>query len=155
MKLSPKLIAIFAVFITLVNLGIAIYSFATLPEIIPIHFGANGKADGWGSKFTIFLLPIIGLVLNGVLFSVRNQPFSYLNLPLKMSQKNIEKRIELGTQLIDRVNLTVSILFWIIEVQIIKSTTSETTNILWFVLPFISILFGTIIYYTYKMNKLA
>ncbi|MCU0326316.1 MAG: DUF1648 domain-containing protein [Spirosomaceae bacterium] len=155
MKTHPALIAFFAIFISLISLGIAIYSFATLPEIIPIHFGANGKANGWGSKATIFLLPVIGLLLNGFLYSIRNEPFSYLNLPLKISQKNLEERIKLGTRLIDKINLTISILFWAIESQIIKAATNENTNVLWFISPIILLLFGFIIYYTRRINKLA
>jgi uncharacterized membrane protein len=29
----------------------------TLPNIIPIHFDGSGKADGWGSKYTMWFLP--------------------------------------------------------------------------------------------------
>ncbi|MEY2648394.1 MAG: Immunity protein SdpI, partial [Bacteroidota bacterium] len=40
----------------------AFYLYPTLPETIPTHFNLEGKADAWGDKSNIFLLPgILGL----------------------------------------------------------------------------------------------
>jgi len=44
-------------------LGYALSIFNTLPDIIPIHFNGQGEADGFGSKYFIFLgaaMPFIG-----------------------------------------------------------------------------------------------
>ena len=38
---------------------IAIMEYTTLPEIIGIHFGLNGEADGFGSKGFVFLMPAL------------------------------------------------------------------------------------------------
>lgn len=35
-------------------------SYSQLPEIIPIHFNSAGEADGFGSKYIIWLLPLLG-----------------------------------------------------------------------------------------------
>ena len=40
-----------------------IFAFQQLPETIPIHFNAQGEADNWGSKNTIFIMPGIAIVL--------------------------------------------------------------------------------------------
>jgi uncharacterized membrane protein len=43
--------------------GYAFYLFPSLPDTIPTHFNLEGKADAWGDKSSIFLLPgILGLV---------------------------------------------------------------------------------------------
>lgn len=48
-----------AIAILLFPFGYALYLYPTLPEIIPTHFNIKGEADGYGSRGTIFLLPLI------------------------------------------------------------------------------------------------
>ena len=38
-----------------------IYVWGQLPDRIPIHFDLQGEANGWGSKYTIFLLPLMNI----------------------------------------------------------------------------------------------
>ena len=50
----------------------AIASYPALPETIPVHFGWNGRADGWGGRWMIFLMPVIAtliVALNGFVFT--------------------------------------------------------------------------------------
>lgn len=56
MKISNLILVL--VFIA-IPFGYACYLFPSLPQTIPTHFNLEGKADGWGSKDTIFLLPSI------------------------------------------------------------------------------------------------
>lgn len=47
----------------LIPFGYAFYLYPSLPNTIPTHFDLEGRADGWGSKDSIFLLPsILGFV---------------------------------------------------------------------------------------------
>ena len=48
------------------------YVWRSLPDTIPIHFDIHGEANGWGSKWTIFLLPAISLGTYLLLLFVRN-----------------------------------------------------------------------------------
>ena len=41
-------------------------SYAFLPERIPIHWNIHGEIDGWGGRWTIFLMPVVMLFLIGV-----------------------------------------------------------------------------------------
>ena len=60
MKFSNLLLVLVLIAIPL---GYAFYLYPSLPNTIPTHFNLEGKADGWGSKDSIFLLPsILGFV---------------------------------------------------------------------------------------------
>lgn len=49
--------------LAIIPFAYAYYIYPSLPYKIPIHFNLEGKADGWGSKESIYLLPsIMGFV---------------------------------------------------------------------------------------------
>jgi uncharacterized membrane protein len=48
-----------AVVFTLLPFGYAIYLYPSLGDQIPIHFNIEGKADGWASRNSIFIMPVI------------------------------------------------------------------------------------------------
>lgn len=49
--------------LAIIPFAYAYYLYPSLPYKIPIHFNLEGKADGWGSKESIYLLPsIMGFV---------------------------------------------------------------------------------------------
>ncbi len=53
-----------------------------LPATIPIHFGISGKPDGWGAKDSIWILPLLAVVVNVALSiaaafpTMQNLPFA-------------------------------------------------------------------------------
>ena len=40
-----------------------LYSYFSLPAIIPTHFNFAGQADAFGSKKTLFIIPVIGTLI--------------------------------------------------------------------------------------------
>jgi uncharacterized membrane protein len=43
----------------LLPFGYAVYLYPSLGDQIPIHFNIEGKADGWASRNSIFIMPVI------------------------------------------------------------------------------------------------
>lgn len=149
---------VFLAFLTaIVNLVYATYSFANLPATIPIHFGIDGKPNGWGEKYTIFFIPLINLALVSFMASVRKNPFSYLNLPIKLSNNNLEERINLGRKYLDLVAVFISAIFFFIELNIVKASQNPIwgNGIFMIVLILIAAILGLAAYYTRKINRLA
>ncbi len=71
----------------------AVNGYPHLPERIPTHFNAAGVPDGWGSRSSIFIFPVIGLVeylffsLLNILFAVVKDPKRLINLPRQQLEK--------------------------------------------------------------------
>jgi len=42
---------------------IAFSVYPSLPERVPVHFGLTGKADRWGGRWMIFLIPLVSTVI--------------------------------------------------------------------------------------------
>ncbi|MEY4660770.1 MAG: hypothetical protein RLZZ42_722, partial [Bacteroidota bacterium] len=54
---------LFAGILVLLPFAFAAWVYPSLPPTIPIHFNMEGKADGWGSRDSVFIGPsILGLV---------------------------------------------------------------------------------------------
>lgn len=54
---------IYCILLIILSFIMAILTFNKIPEMIPIHWGINGEADNFVSKYFTFLLPIIILIL--------------------------------------------------------------------------------------------
>ncbi|MEI6946625.1 DUF1648 domain-containing protein [Paraflavisolibacter sp. H34] len=50
----------------------ALVNYAILPQKIPVHFNALGQADGFGSKSSIFSLPLVATLIALVLAVLKN-----------------------------------------------------------------------------------
>src|SRR5581483_11120007 len=62
-------IDLLALAIIAIQIIVAVYGFAVLPDTVPIHWGINGQANGYGPKWLgTFLFPLISI---GVYMLVR------------------------------------------------------------------------------------
>jgi uncharacterized membrane protein len=76
MKSNSKFLKYFiALLIVSMPLFYAMYVYDALPETIPIHFNFEGKPDGFGSKDSIYLAPIIlgavGFFVFALIFNIQ------------------------------------------------------------------------------------
>lgn len=110
-----ELVAAFAV---LAHLFLAVYYYPRLPDTIPTHFDLYGKPDGWGSKSSLLMLPIISVAAY-VLLTVVNRFPHYFNYLVEVVQENAERLYTVATSLLRWLKAEFAIVFLIIEVNII------------------------------------
>ncbi|TXF77246.1 DUF1648 domain-containing protein [Chryseobacterium sp.] len=85
MKLLLIIIKILNYLILIFIWGFTVFNFFSLPDIIPTHFGFNGKADAYGSRNSLWMLPVISTVLFLALNYLSKNPHSpLLNIPDSM-----------------------------------------------------------------------
>ena len=121
--------------------GLTFYSFLKMPEIIPIHFGASGKADHYGNKIIFLLLPFIATILYFALTQLNKYPhlFNYLT---KITTDNAHKQYTIATRLLRYLKLIILLIFSIAILSIYLTTIGVTNGVgVWF-LP---IIFGLIL----------
>ena len=71
-------------------IGMILYialSWAALPETVPIHFNAAGEVDGWRSKWSIIILPIITILLHIFMEIIERKPHIH-NYPERLTEQN-------------------------------------------------------------------
>lgn len=93
LELIPLLLLVLALYLVLSN-------HAALPDTIPTHFNAQGIADDWGNKSTLFFLLglnafiyILFTTLN-ILFAIVKDPRTLISLPAKWKAAISDTQIE-------------------------------------------------------------
>lgn len=134
----------------------AFVEYATLPDIIPTHFNSAGLADGYGSKYTIFIMPAIGSLVYLLLFTLNLYPHIH-NYSVNITPENAIKNYRFSTRFLRTINVLMCLLFAYITYTIVESATASQNDIGTFFLPVvigISVLlpvFG--LYYQNKINR--
>lgn len=114
-------------FVTL-GFALAIGYYSDLPEQIPTHFNASGEADKFGSKNTIFLMPVLSLVLVGGLIWLAQFPhkFNYLN---KITPENAAFEYRRMRTMLRVLNVLTSLLFLVITWDILRAASGASKNL--------------------------
>jgi uncharacterized membrane protein len=92
---------------------ITLFYYKNLPETIPTHFNAAGQADDYGSKPTMFLLPVLGTILF-IGMTILNQFPQIFNYPVKITAENILKQYTMAIRMIRVLKLSILILFMMV-----------------------------------------
>ena len=94
-------------------------SYSDLSQSIPVHFNASGVADAYGDKSSIWILPVLGLVLALGMLALSRFPHIH-NYMVNITEENAYKNYQLSSRILRWVNLAVVILFGFIQVTVIQ-----------------------------------
>jgi len=99
--------------------GFCLYHYKSLPEIIPIHYGANGIVDDYGSKKTIFLIPAIVTIIVFGMRWLNRYPHKF-NYMTAITAENAERQYQMATRLIRYLQFIISVLFSYIVIKTVE-----------------------------------
>lgn len=137
----------------LLLIGLPILHYSALPETIPIHFNSKGVADGYGSKGTLLMLPIIGAVMFVGLYALNRAPHIF-NYSVEITEENAEKQYRNGTSLMRWLNKVMTFSFAFIEWRVIDSSMQGQGNLGAYFMPvFLISIFSPIVYFIWKSRK--
>ncbi|MBN1465241.1 DUF1648 domain-containing protein [candidate division KSB1 bacterium] len=89
-------------------------NFGSLPDIIPTDFDSAGKPDGWGSRWTIWLIPIVSLIISVILSLVNKFP-QLINYPVKITAENGQRQYVLARMFLKTIRLAIVLIFCILQ----------------------------------------
>lgn len=152
---TDKVIEVLAAAVLILFWIYTLVSYKTLPDVTPTHFVSDGKADGYGLKWTILTLPSIALLLYFGLSILGRYPHKF-NYPVEVTKANAETLYRSGAQMLRVMKLMLIILFFLMTYQTVLSasgiTSFVTRNGLF--LDF-ALLFIPVFYFLIKMSKNA
>jgi uncharacterized membrane protein len=127
-----------------------LYHYKSLPEIIPTHYGANGIADDYGSKKTLFLISgIVTIIVMGMRWLNRYpHKFNYMTA---ITADNAERQYRMATRLIRYLQFIISVLFSYIVVKTVEDSYVEQSKLdIWFVFILVAAIFVPTVYTVYS-----
>lgn len=93
--------------------------YGDLPEQIPTHFNTLGEPDGYGTRATIWLLPLIGIILYLFLTMLNRFPHQF-NYLVTITSQNAEQQYTAATRLIRWLKTGILLLFAFITWKVIS-----------------------------------
>lgn len=130
-----------------------LFNFNELPDTIPTHFNFKGEVDGYGSKWTMFFLPITASILYIGLTILNRFPHIF-NYTVDITEENAERQYTIATKMIRALKLGVVVIFGLISIMTIYGAESNLFQIDPTIIPVASlIILVPLIYYIYKSIK--
>jgi len=124
-----------------------------LPDSIPIHYNAAGKPDSWSGKWSLLIMPTVGLVLYIGLSILTGFPHLY-NFPWKITEINKERQFHLAQMLVLSIKTEIVWIFGYIQWQTVQIALGKANGLgASFKFIFLGIIFGTIGIYIMKALK--
>ena len=106
--------------------------FSQLPEQIPSHFNASGKADDFSGKTHIFFLPVVATILYIALTILNQYPHRY-NYTTAVTHENAKPLYASATRLVRVLKLSVILILSGIVFMTYKSVVNRTEGLgAWF-----------------------
>ncbi len=126
--------------LTILLIILPIYFYNQLPDTIPTHFNALGEPDSYGSKNTIWILPVIGLILYVGLTILNKYPHVF-NYPVEVTESNAGKLYQTATRVIRILKLIITSIFVYLCYGTINSGINDANGLgTWFLPVFIVII---------------
>lgn len=149
-----KILETITLFIIIFMVIMPICMFSNLPETIPTHINIHGDIDGYGSKGTLLVLPIVGFLSYIGLTVLQRFPHIY-NYPVEVTEDNACALYTIGVKMIRFVKTLITVMFTYVTYNFLRLATGNQLKY-GSVIPIaccIALIIG-MIYYIKKMKKI-
>ena len=132
---------------------LALVSYPSLPENIPMHYNAAGEADAFGDKSSILGLPFVATALF-IGLSILNKQTHTFNYPDKITEKNAEYQYRNSTKMLRFLKLVIVIIFGMATYLTIRSAHQDTPQLgKWFLPLTLGLIFIPVIYFLIRAYR--
>ncbi len=126
--------------------------YGDIPDRIPTHFNAAGTPDGFGSRTSLWILPLTGLGL-WLLMTIVNRFPDKFNFPVKITRENAQVQYRFATRMVRILKCVILIMFSFISYRTIQTALGKEAGLGRIFLPvFLILTFGVVIIYLFKAN---
>jgi hypothetical protein len=129
---------------------VVVKNWSDLPEVIPSHFGASGKPDGWSGKSGLWILPAIGVLIYIGLTVLSKYPHIY-NYAWPITPENARTQYRLSRQMIVVLKTEIVLIFAYIVWQTVQTALGKAGGLGGAFMPvFLLLIFGSIGWHLFK-----
>ena len=147
------LMEIAGVVLLLLLMGMPVFYYSELPELVPRHYNALGEPDAYSDKATLWVLPLVGTVLFVGLLILSRFPhvFNYLE---EITEQNAPRQYRMAARMVRILNLVVVAAFAFIQYRTIHIGLGEENALgVWFLPVLLSAITLPIVYLIYQSTR--
>ena len=153
---TDKFIEFIGILSVLSFIALHMYFYASLPDSIPRHFGADGMPDAYSNKNILWLLPIMGTMMYIGMSVLNNYPHIF-NYPSNITEENAERHYTMATKLMRSIKVFMCLSFTYITYSSIQMGLGNQEGLgNWFLprlLGALTLIIGIYLYNAFKKNK--
>lgn len=133
-------------------IALTVFHYEQLPEQIPTHFDLSGQADAYGEKSTIwFIVMITGALV--VILNLVNRVPHLVNYSVPITEENAPRQYQNLQRLNRTMTAVISLCLAYIHYAIIQMSLGNREGLgLWFLLLFLTLIFGSLGYFLYRAH---
>jgi len=90
------------------------YSYYNTQDIVPVHFGADGKPDGYGDARTVFLMPVVAVLLFIFMSLAARHPENF-NYTVTITPQNAERQYSKMLRFMKCIKIGIVMIILLIE----------------------------------------
>ncbi|MFC5557868.1 DUF1648 domain-containing protein [Ureibacillus thermophilus] len=125
-----------------------------LPDQIPGHFNGKGEVDRWGSKYELFILPMVALFIFLLNTAFEKAPHMH-NYPKRLNESNVEAFYLNSRKMLNGIKNLCMIFFAVLNVVIVQIGLARTDSLPPWLLPvFLIVVFIPLVVGLYKQSKI-
>jgi uncharacterized membrane protein len=125
------------------TLAITWHAWSALPDQIAVHYGVDGRPNGWGSKGTLWAMPILGIVTYGVFTVLGRYPHSF-NYAVPITEQNASQQYQIACHLLNWLKAEFAWLLFYIVWFMSKTASGNQGFGIWFLPVMMCMIFGTV-----------
>lgn len=126
--MTEKIANIFGVASIFLMVFLIGFNWNNIPDIVPTHFNGSGKADGWGSKYTLLILPIVNIAAYTLFEFLERKPHLH-NYPFRFTEENAAQFYAVSVNIMNLTKNITAMMFSYICYQIIESGIKGTSQL--------------------------
>ncbi|NPA43870.1 MAG: DUF1648 domain-containing protein [Chlorobi bacterium] len=115
-----KFISLLSPVLIIINFGVVLYYFPSLPEHIHSHFNFLGRADDKANRFVIFLFPVLSLIIYFSLGYIIRKP-ERMNFPVRVTEEYRKELYSVGITMTNIIRFLLVSLFLFLSGAVVYS----------------------------------
>lgn len=120
----------------------------TFPDKVPGHYNAAGEIDRMGSKYELFITPIVGWLMFLGISAIERFPQVW-NTGVTVTEENKERVYRVIRKMLGTLKLIMVVVF----VSLALNSSLSTPLPVWFTPGYIIIIFGTLILFIIRLIR--
>ncbi|MFO7316010.1 MAG: DUF1648 domain-containing protein [Bacilli bacterium] len=151
---TEKIFDIIGIGCFLVSILYIVLQWNHLPDQIPGHFNGKGEVDRWGSKYELFILPVIGLFILLLNTAFEKAPHMH-NYPKRLNESNVEAFYLNSRKMLNAMKNLCMVFFAYLNFEMVQIGLKQKESLdPWFIPAFIVIVFIPLAIGIYKQSKI-